>query len=71
MVLYRSGSRKFNRGNTTLYVLVTLYEGRHGFSGWNKSSCLPTNWAFKKMLILPKAGSTTLYSMHSALCRET
>ena len=42
--------------------------GRHEFSGWDKSSCLPTNWAIN-FLLYRKLKHDVI--QRRALCRET
>ena len=42
--------------------------GRHEFSGWDKSSCLPTNWAII-FLLYRKLKHDVI--QRRALCRET
>ena len=42
--------------------------GRHEFSGWDKSSCLPTNWA-NNCLLYRKLKHDVI--QRRALCRET
>ena len=42
--------------------------GRHEFSGWNKSSCLPTNWAINCLLY--RKLKTNLSSRKHALNRS-
>ena len=42
--------------------------GRHEFSGWDKSSCLPTNWAINCLLYRKLQHDV---KQHRALCRET
>ena len=47
---------------------IHVARGRHEFSGWDKSSCLPTNWAINCLLYRKLKHDVV---QRRALCRGT